>query len=49
MMASYPIRFLLEEDSSHYALEIIAASAVIYLIVFIIWKKGLRDYSSASS
>ncbi len=49
MMASFPVRFLFEENATSYLTEVILASLGLYFIVFLLWKKGLRDYSSASS
>lgn len=49
IMASYPTRFLFEKETTDIILQIIGASSFIYLIVFLLWKKGLKDYSSASS
>lgn len=49
IMASYPTRFLIEDFNIKIIVEILFASAFIYLFVYFIWKKGLRSYSSASS
>lgn len=49
IMASYPTRFLIEDNSWPILGEIILASTLIYILVFIFWKLGLRNYSSASS
>jgi ABC-2 type transport system permease protein len=48
-MASIPTRFLFEENTGLLLLEMLLASFFIYFVVSIIWKKGIRDYSSASS
>ena len=48
-MASLPVRFLFEENQFFVFMQIFAASSFIYLLVYILWKKGLKDYSSASS
>jgi ABC-2 type transport system permease protein len=49
IMASYPTRFLFENNVQNIVIQIIAASTFVYFMIFILWKKGLRDYSSASS
>ncbi len=49
IMASLPVRFLFETNIQTILIQIIGASAFIYFLVFILWKKGLKDYSSASS
>ncbi len=49
IMASYPVRILFEKNISTLVLEILVPSCFIYLVVFFVWKKGLRNYSSASS
>ncbi len=49
IMASYPVKYLIEDNITPIVGQIIGASLFIYLIIFILWKKGLRDYSSASS
>lgn len=49
LMASYPTRFLITPNSYHIIGEIILTSLGIYTVVYLMWKRGLRDYSSASS
>lgn len=49
VMASYPARFLLEDNSLHIILTIISITLVFFVIVTRIWKIGLKNYSSASS
>ena len=49
VMASYPIRFLTEDNEISILAQIAGASLLIYSIVFLLWKWGLRNYSSASS
>jgi len=49
IMASYPTRFLIQDDVSGILMEIFIASVFIYTLVYLIWKKGLKSYSSASS
>ncbi|MBT4793134.1 MAG: hypothetical protein HON90_16295 [Halobacteriovoraceae bacterium] len=49
MMASYPTRYLVSPTDNSLLLEILAASCFIYFVVYLLWKKGLRNYSSASS
>ena len=49
IMASYPTRYLVTPNSNHLILEIILTSLSVYFVGFLVWKKGLRDYSSASS
>ncbi len=49
LMASYPVRYLLESNSNYVLVETLLTSAAIYFLVFLIWKRGLRNYSSASS
>ena len=49
IMASFPLRFLLEDNILPVISQIVGASFFIYTVVFFLWKKGLRDYSSASS
>lgn len=49
LMASYPTRYLITDSSNHIIFEIILTSIGIYTIVYLVWKKGLRSYSSASS
>jgi ABC-2 type transport system permease protein len=49
-MASFPTRYLLEtENRSTILIEVIIASLFIYTLVALVWKRGLRNYSSASS
>jgi ABC-2 type transport system permease protein len=49
VMASVPTRFLFEENTGHLIIEMLLASVFVYFVVSIVWKKGIRDYSSASS
>lgn len=49
IMASYPTRFLINENSWHLLPEILLTSLGVYFFVFFLWKKGLKSYSSASS
>lgn len=49
VMASYPARFLLENNSQQIVLTILGMSATLFFVVIVIWKRGLRNYSSASS
>lgn len=49
IMASYPIRFLTENNEVEILKTIGLASLIIYFIVFLLWKIGLRKYTSASS
>lgn len=49
VMASLPVRFLTENNEASILGQIIGASLLIYSIVFILWRMGLRNYSSASS
>lgn len=49
MMASYPVRYLISPESNGLILEIVLSSLFIYFVFFVAWKRGLRDYSSASS
>jgi ABC-2 type transport system permease protein len=49
LMASYPVRYLISENTNYLLIELILSSSFIYLVVYFLWKKGLRDYSSASS
>jgi len=50
IIASYPTRFLIEKNNQLEIIsEIIFSSCFIYLIVYLMWKKGLKGYSSASS
>lgn len=50
VMASLPTRFLFNNSDRFVILcEIAFASILIYFIIFIIWKWGIRSYSSASS
>lgn len=49
IMASYPTRILIEPFAWEVLSEIVIASFFIYSLVYIIWQKGLRSYSSASS
>lgn len=49
IMASYPTRFLMEKFNAQIILEIVIASGFIYSVVYFLWNKGLKSYSSASS
>lgn len=49
VMASFPVRFLTENNEINILLQIFGASLLIYSVVFVLWKLGLRNYSSASS
>jgi ABC-2 type transport system permease protein len=49
LMASYPTRYLISDNSNNILGEILLSSFIIYLLVFVMWKSGLRNYSSASS
>ena len=50
MIASYPTRFLFTEtEQLSIFTDIAIGSGIVYIIVFILWKLGLRNYSSASS
>lgn len=49
LMASYPARYLLEDNGFQFIATIITMTIVFYFIVLSIWKVGLRNYSSASS
>lgn len=49
MMASYPTKFLIEDNVWNITKEMILASGFIYFLVAIFWKLGVRNYSSASS
>jgi len=49
LMASYPARFLLEENSSSLILTMLVVTLVFFIIIQYIWARGLRNYSSASS
>lgn len=50
MMASFPTKFLLEPEArSTVIYEVIIASLFIYILVSFLWRRGLRNYSSASS
>lgn len=50
LIASFPIRFLFT-TTEHISIltEIFIGSSIVYLAVFILWRLGLRNYSSASS
>jgi len=49
LMASYPARFLLEQDSLSLIPTILIITSLMFFLVQFIWKKGLKNYSSASS
>ncbi len=50
VIASFPLRYLLwPEQRGEVLLQIAMGSALVYLIFFILWKRGLKNYSSASS
>lgn len=49
VMASYPARFLLEGFSFNVILTIFGVAITLFFIVLEVWKRGLRNYSSASS
>lgn len=49
VMASIPVRYLTENNEIQNLTEILFASGLVYFIVFVLWKKGLKNYSSASS
>ena len=49
LMASYPARYLLEKNSTHLLWTVIIVTITFFLIVLGIWRRGLRNYSSASS
>lgn len=50
IMASYPTKYLLEpEFRLNIIYEVVVASIFVYLLVSILWRRGLKNYSSASS
>ena len=49
IMASFPTRFLIEPYNYQVLVEILISSCFIYSLVALIWKRGLKIYSSASS
>lgn len=49
LMASYPTRYLISENSNSILTEIILSSLLLYLVVYFVWKNGLKSYTSASS
>jgi len=49
LMASFPTRFLLQEDISVVLFEIVIGSVFVYSLVYLTWTRGLKIYSSASS
>ena len=49
IMASYPTKFLIENNSLSIFFEIALSSSLVYILVAIIWRWGLKSYSSASS
>tara|TARA_Y100000768_G_scaffold388765_1_gene386944 strand:+ start:25044 stop:25775 length:732 start_codon:yes stop_codon:yes gene_type:complete len=49
VVASYPTRFLIDENWAPPLIEIVIASIFIYILVMFFWKLGLKNYSSASS
>lgn len=49
IMASYPTRYLISPNSEFILVKIFLASSFVYFLVFLLWKKGLKSYSSASS
>ncbi len=50
VMASYPVKFLFhEQNRGNIIFEVALGSLFVYLLVTIMWKRGLANYSSASS
>jgi ABC-2 type transport system permease protein len=49
VMASYPARFLLEDNTQVIVLTMLFVTGAFYAIVMQVWNRGLRSYSSASS
>lgn len=49
VMASYPARYLLEDNGFQIISTILTMTLVFFVIVLSIWKVGLKNYSSASS
>ena len=49
LMASYPAKFLMEENQWHLLGVIFGVTTCFFLLVQVIWRLGLRNYSSASS
>lgn len=49
LMASYPAKFLLEDISLEVILTITAVTFSLFAVVIFVWRRGLKNYSSASS
>jgi len=49
LMASYPARYLMEENANSIIITIICITTALFSVVQIVWRRGLRVYSSASS
>jgi ABC-2 type transport system permease protein len=49
VVSSFPARLLLENFSWHILLHMLGVSAFFLGVLILLWERGLRDYSSASS
>lgn len=49
LMASYPARFLLEENQWGLLWTVFGVTLAFFLLIQVVWRLGLRSYSSASS
>lgn len=49
LMASFPARFLFDENPLSVLLTVISVTSIFFCIVSVVWNKGLKSYSSASS
>lgn len=49
LIASFPARIFIEKFNWPTFLHLIGVSAALWIVMLFIWKKGLRNYSSASS
>ncbi len=49
LTASYPVRVLFDQNPLHIALHVVAVTVVSFAVLLMVWRRGLRAYSSASS
>lgn len=49
LIASFPAKFFIEGFNKNHFLHLVSVSLMLWIIVLLVWKKGLRSYSSASS
>ncbi len=49
LIASYPARYFIDGFEKKVFIQLISVSVFLWIIVLVLWKKGLRNYASASS